>query len=344
MLSLACDLAIFKRLTGHPLDSQGRPVRDPVTHIPINRHVIGPPNGSDETLAPSYGVRIPTPKGPTGLDLKTNNPDAIKLYDAGFHRDDYRQVPVFWDGTTGREWDGIWPCVVFGQSGEIEHDVYTYYADIDQVDLSAGTAILDDGTTEVPAGYFTSPQPEQSIYTYVIKAYAKNRVEMSLLDDQIKRLFPQKGAILVERADGSLVPFDMIRGAVDDISPRGSDKEKALIGDQRFYAKAYNYRIEAYGDYTVRGFGDQFSQEKTSVILTHVMEMVDFQTQVVTQSFEISTTLEEPLDVQRTRRLVHGRSYEPAKHHQHSQQASACSAWPVYCRLRYAGLRYVGSR
>lgn len=291
MLSLSVDLAIFQRLTGAPLDNQGRPVLD-ASGVPVNRSLINPPSLGG--TGPSYGIRIPVAKDPRQVfDLKTSSPGTMQLFDRGFYRDQYRQVPVFWEGTGGRDWEDIWPCVVFSQTGESNPDHYIYYDDIEAWDPSTPEYIDEEGN-EGRGGIFTSPHPEQSIFNYAIKVYAKNRVELSLIEDQVKRLFPQKGAIVVDRADGSQAAFDMIRYLIDDLSPRPGDKARALLGDQRFYGKAFSYRIEAYADHTVRGFGDQFSQQREVTILGRVQELVDTQNALAVQSGEIQDVTLKP--------------------------------------------------
>lgn len=293
MLSLAVDLAIFKRLTGWPLDSSGRPVVDPTTLVPVNRTLVGPPR-LEGVLQPSYGVRLPVPKMDISqYDLKTTSPETVKPYADGFHPDMFTQVPVFWESTNGRDWESVFPSVIFGETGTVAPDVYVYYDDIERPDPAAGTLTLPDGTI-VPAGYIISPHPEQTIFTYCIKAFAMTRVEMSLLSTQIERLFPQKTALIVERADGSTLAFDMIRYSIDDLSVRSGDKEKAFVGDLRFYGKAYNYRVEAYGDFESSGFGDQFSQQREATLLSYIMELVDSQNRLLVQHTETETAVPTP--------------------------------------------------
>lgn len=280
MLSLAVDLAIFRRLVGWPLDSQARPVVDSVTKIPVNRLLPGPPRLNGE-FQPSYGVRLSSARFDLKkFDLKSSSPDAVKVYEAGFYPNSFTQVPVFWEGTNGRDWESIFPCVIFSETGMMPSDIFVAYDDIVVPDPAAGTNTLPDGTV-VPAGYLVSPHPEQRIITYAIKVFAKNRVEMALVCEQVERLFPQRTALLVDRADGSTLPFDMIRYSEDDLSYRTGDKDRSLAGDERFYGKAYNYKVEAYADFETGAFGDQFSQQHESTILSYVMELVQTQSLLV---------------------------------------------------------------
>ena len=92
---LATDFAIFKRLTGAPLDSQGRPLRDPIG-IPANQERVMPPDQGGG-FGPSYGVRIPLLKHPydTAHGLSSKDPDAYRMFAKGFDKDSFRQIPVF---------------------------------------------------------------------------------------------------------------------------------------------------------------------------------------------------------------------------------------------------------
>lgn len=331
MLSLTVDLAIFKRLTGWPLDSNGRPEVDPVTHVPVNRVMVGPPrlNGVPQ---PSYGVRIPVSRyGVKSFDLTTGSPETTKVNYDGYEPDVFRQIPVFWEGTSGRDWESIWPCVIFGQTGVQPGSIFVYYDDIETPDPSQGTIIVDG--QEVPAGYFLSPHPENKNLQYAIKVFAKTATELSLISAAVERLFPERTALYVERADGSIICYDMFRYLVDDLSTRPSDKEKSLVGDERFYGRAYNYRVEAYDDYTVQAFGDMYSQARESRILEYLMEIAEAQAPLITVSTETLTAQPVPLGERNAR---------TAKYRNDREQPSCRTGRYPQRHRRYAGRGCVG--
>lgn len=294
MLSLSVDLAIFKRLTGAPLDSQGRPVVD-AEQVPVNRNLVGPVRLNGERQ-PSYGVRIPVALPEVReFDLNTTSPETRKIHADGFYTDVFKQVTVYWEGTSGRDWNVITPCVVFGDTGIQATNMFVHYDDFVLPDPDAGTMTLESGEV-VPAGFLVSPHPEQRIITYAIKVFARTKVEMSLICDQVERLFPTRGAIFVELANNTEVAYDMTRYGEDNLSYRPDDKDRSLFGDERFYGKAFLYRVEAYHDYTLRAFGDQFSQQHEAAILSYVMELVDKQTPTLVMDIEEVTAT--PLQLQ----------------------------------------------
>lgn len=295
MHSLAVDLAIFKRLVGAPLDSLGRPEVD-ANQVPVNRLLPGPVRLRG-VPQPSYGMRIPVARYDLKtFDLKSTSPETVKVYADGFYQDVYTQVPVFWEGTNARDWDSVFPSVIFGNTGTLTSDVYVAADDIVIPDPAAGTQLLEDGT-EVPSGFIVSPHPEQQISLYALKVFAKTRSELVLLCAQLERLFPQRTALYVERADGTVLPFDMIRISEDDLSLRPTDKEKSFMGDERFYGRAYNYKVEGYKDFESSGFGDQFSQQREATILSYVMALVDAQTPLLVQHLDGETAVPVPLDI-----------------------------------------------
>jgi hypothetical protein len=275
-MPLEMDLAIYKRLTGYPLDSQGKPLTDGAG-VPTNRERIGPPDlnpyertydattGTFTTVLPtlpSYGIRIPLMKGPFrgGAGITSFSPDAIPLFDK-FDESALRQVPVFDENITGRKIDDIWPCVTFRWFGlDFDPKTFVYHDPIGtpdtgsplvQIKNAAGT-VIEEGR----AKNLRRPHPESWPMQYVITAYAKNKIELGLICAEIARLFPARGAINVTFADGTSHPCDMLLLRTDTLD-EGADQVVMTRGpeEQRNYARAFVYSVESYLDNTVNKYG-----------------------------------------------------------------------------------------
>ena len=295
---LATDLAVYKRLTGYPLDSRGVPQTDQ-SGLPINREVIGPPdlnpyervydavNKSFEPrypTLPSYGVRIPmlrsNVQAPNGLT--SQDPQSAQIYAQGYEPAAFRQVPVFDENVTGRKWTDVWPCVTFREH-QIDQDpsTYVYHDPFRGPDPNAGVVSVKNAAGQVvstgQAGVTTRPHPEAWSLIYVLTARAKKRVELSFICTQIMQLFPQKGALTVTQQDGSTHTCDMLLQRVvtldegqDEITPTASPDEP------RGFARAFVYKIETYLDNTTNQFGVQgsaWATRQSAVILDRLLEI-----------------------------------------------------------------------
>ncbi len=301
MLYLAVDLAVFRRLTGYPLDNKGRPRVD-ASGVPLNRLIFGPPTGAstttpDATRVPSYGIQIPVAKSPydAAHGYTSNDPDAVRLFEKGFDPNGFRQVPVFSENIDGRKWADVWPCVTFRWTDE-EHDDSTsmFFDDMESTDARyPDTTIVDRFGDEFtgPTRVNHYPHPEQWVQKYMIRAYAKSPQELGLICEQIKRIFPPKCGLEVEFADGSTHVSDMILESVVNLDLKGNEISKALAGEeQSYYSRAFNYRIEAYEDNTVNKFGNRLVQNSRT-ILTHIFSLTDLQDElyeVAVQEFEVA--------------------------------------------------------
>jgi hypothetical protein len=282
------DLAIYKRLTGYPLDSKGRPLLD-ATGVPVNREVIGPPemNGYDKIWdapnqkfieappqLPSYGVRVPLAKqGQTGARGLTNqDPDALRPFALGFEPNSFRQVPVFDQNLSSRKYDDIWPCVTFRWNEvEFEPGTYVFHDPIGYNDpTSAPVAIKNRLGQTIESGYAQNVRrrhPESWNPYYTISAWAKTLIELQFITQQIMYLFPGKGALTIEFQDGRKHTCDMLlqRTLVLDES---RDEVPGTQGpeEQRGYGRAFVYLVEGYLDNTTNQFGVQDVRSNPAVI------------------------------------------------------------------------------
>jgi hypothetical protein len=304
MFVLELDLAVYKRLTGAPLDSRGLPELDPITHVPVNTsRVIPPGQGGGE--GPSYGIRIPVMKHPfeASRGLTTNNPGATPLF-RGFSQDTHRQIPVFDENIEGRKWTDVWPCVTFRWNAtEADSSVYIYYDDIVAPDPLAEPVSIHNRNGDVVGTGVSSelrrPHPDSYKAQYVITARAKSHTELSLICAQILHLFPMKGAIVVEYANGDTHPCDMFLEnsiALDGQSVMGQkgygggdNVSMVLAEEQRGYARAFVYQIEAYVDNTTNYYGTQDVVSRGNLIYSHLLEIENLQETLI-QRVELSAS------------------------------------------------------
>lgn len=273
---LEVDLAIYRRLTGYPLDSTGRPLTDGAG-VPTNRECIGPPDlnpyeriydaetGTYTTVLPvlpSYGIRVPLLKGSFrgSQGLNSQAPNAIPLFDK-FEPDAFKQVPVFDQNVTGRDIENIWPCVTFRMiTFDFDGSVFVFHDPFKHPDTtSEPVQILNRAGDVVQEGFSKNvvrPHPEAWKMTYAITAYAKSTVEMGLICAEISRLFPSRGAVNVTFASGEVHACDMLlqrtetldEGGDQVLMTRGPEQERSL-------AKAFIFVVEGYADNTVNKFG-----------------------------------------------------------------------------------------
>lgn len=282
MFLLAVDLAIFSRLTGAPLDNQGRPQLDSATKIPVNRHRVMPPE-SGGGVGPSYGIRIPSLK--TGQDLlhglTSKDPSATRLY-GGFSADTFRQVPVFDENVEGRNYADIFPSVTFRMvNAEFDPEVFLYH---EPYSAPAPGALVEEITNRYGDtidsgydGYTLRPHPDSYKLRYAVVIQAKSRMELSLIFNQVVYLLPAKGSLEVRMADGTSHVSDMFQVDIVDQSPGFENSKMGVSGEeQRHFKTALYYDVEAYVDNTTSQFGNQ-NPLQTNVILERVIELNSIQ-------------------------------------------------------------------
>lgn len=285
MMLLEVDLAIYKRLSGAPLDDRGRPMTDGAG-IPINRERIGPPDllpyervydaGTKTSTAvlptlPSYGVRVPLTKGPVSRQgLTSYNQDGLPVFDK-FEPYSFRQVPVFDQNMTGRKIDDVWPCVTFRWMGmDFDPKVFVYHDPFgSQDEESPAVNILNRSGTVIQSGFAKNlrrPHPEAWTMTYVITAHAKSAVELALICTEIVRLFPARGALNVTLANGELHAWDMLLQRTETMDEGGNEVLMTRGGEeQRSFARAFVYTVESYMDNTVNKYGSQDTREYVAI-------------------------------------------------------------------------------
>lgn len=280
MSNLAIDLAIFERLVGAPLDKEGRPQADS-KGVPINRLIVPPPLTAAAEAGeryPSYGVRIP--KLPRGRDTKrafsSKNSNNVNLND--FSKGVFAQVPVFAESIDGVDYQDLWPVVTFyWMDEEFNADTYMYADPIDEVDPTAPTAQILNRQGEVIAQRKTRSRkrahPEPVDHVYAIRVWSKDLVELRLLCEAVKKLFPARGVLEVEQWNGVKAPYDMFQQAVENFDYGGINVSESSEGEQHGYSRAYIYRIEAYQDNTI----DTQAVWTEDTVRTRILELANRQ-------------------------------------------------------------------
>lgn len=284
---LALDLAIFERLVGAPLDGNGDPKRD-ARGIPVNRLLIAPPLHPKRHL-PSYGVRIPDMK--RGVDVtrgrSTDNPKPFHPHKDFTHKSS-RRVPILPLNIEGRSWDVVWPCITFSWYDMVFGSAYVYADPFCAADRSAPTVQATDRNGSVvasgPKRLAFRNHPEPYDVTYSIRAYAKSLYEVSVMVEAIKRIFPGKGAIEVEQADGSRLALDMMFNRLENLDVGGQNVPMAAEhDDQRHFSRALIYTVEGYTDNTGEFDGDDGCSGNigtgwtAETVRSRILEMADVQ-------------------------------------------------------------------
>lgn len=304
MLLLEAELAVYKRLTGYPLDAKGRPLLG-TDGLPKNREVIGPPDllpyeriydPITDTFQPvfpklpSYGIRIPTMKAPFmgQRGLTSQDPVALRLFD-GFESNSFKQVPVFDQNISGRKWEDVWPCVTFRTMAvDFDPKVFVYHDPFNDPDTSSAPFDVQNYKGDVvQQGYVKNlvrPTPDSWVITMVITAWAKESMELALLCAEIMKLFPPKGALTVTWASGEQHTCDMLLQRTETLDSGGNDVF-ATQGpeEQRSFARAFVFQIEGYFDNTANKYGIQGSalaQREQIAIRERLLEIHDIMTGV----------------------------------------------------------------
>ena len=259
-------LALFERLTGYPLDSQGRAMVHPTTGLPVNRHG-------------SYGMRIPTPKETTSnTALSTDNPAALRLFGRGFHSNVYTPVPVYMEGPEAVRYENVWPSVSFVESDIIPNagDPYVYYDPM--VDRVGEATITHPITGEVTRGtnqIVMRAHPEPFVQMFTIKTYSKDPIERDLLNRALLYALKTKGAISVEQGNGEfrMVDYFLDRTAFFDQGEAFSPRAGTGPTHDRYLCTAFTYLFETHLDNSVQGFGTLDFEAPQDTILQRVLEI-----------------------------------------------------------------------
>lgn len=200
----ALTFAIFRRLTGYPLDARGNPLIVAGTSPPQPQNIDG-----------KWGIRLPVRRGgTTPVLLDSHNPDSLRLWGRGYEVQSYRQVPVCYEGPDSKRWEDVFPRVAFVVSGlETGTDPFIYDPDDDDgIGIDVGTQTITNpvtGTTRETTDHRSVRRnPEPWDVTFTITMYAKDPIEIQLLERSVLQHFGQMGAILVEQLDGTMQTRD----------------------------------------------------------------------------------------------------------------------------------------
>lgn len=259
MMFMELDLAIYKVLTGYPLDGKGRPLLD-ASGVPQNRSSFGVGSSGRK---PSYGIRIPQMLPPFDgkFGLTSQDPNAYRMFRKGFSPNTFRQIPVYDENLEGRKFADIWPSVTFRQefftfnsSTYITGDPFVTPepgAPFYQVANAAGDVIASGYEA-----YQERPHPESFDVSYTITAYAKSRVELDLIAQQILYLMPARTGLEVEYQDGTTHVCDMLLTDTASLDFTAGELGMSESPDeQRLFTRAFTYMIEGYFDNTTNEFG-----------------------------------------------------------------------------------------
>lgn len=314
MIFLELDWAIFKRLTGVPLDSTGRPLLDD-KGIPKNLERIGPPDLNDserewdETrqdfvprlpLLPSYGIRIPVMKAASRgqQGLTSFAPSALPIF-AGFEPNAFKQIPIFDENVSGRKFEDTWPCVSFRWlTTDFDPSVFVYHDPFGGPDpLSLPKQIRNSQGEVIQTGQeynLARPHPESWPADYALTVRAKNGIELRLICDALTTLFPARGGINVEFASGELHTCDMFLLRTENLDEGGVEGAQMTRGaeEQRGLIRSFVYRIEAYKDNTTNQFGSNDTRRELAIV-ERILELERVQSDRVTKESELDLNLGE---------------------------------------------------
>lgn len=266
-MELSLTFALFRRLSGYPLDSHGRPQTDPATQRPLN--VDG-----------KFGMRIPLQlNGNARTVLGTDNPDAIKLFEKGLAKDAYAQVPVYLRGTENRDWQNIWPCVTYQKVDETQGSMQWTYSDT-IADHGNGTATIVNpvsGATATEADYY-NVRRRGNVFDvwFVFSLWSKNNVEMILLEAAFKRLFDRQGSIIIDTQDGTLFPvnYERKRYQVLDQGNPGDPAAGPGRTEESYFRRDITYAFWLMEDNSVNGFGN-YDINREYTILQRILQAQD---------------------------------------------------------------------
>lgn len=272
--------AIFRRLTGYPLDSQGRPLVDD-KGLPQNR------DGK-------FGLRIPAKKSTTSGPISpqgTATPEAWRFGTRGYEPNNYVQVPVHAEGIDTKRWETVFPSASFTISDvQPGGDPYIYdpHDGEDGIGQDSGTATVTNPVTgytmAVPDHRTVRANPEPWDVYVTVSLYARDIFQMAHLERALLVLFPQKGAIDVEQLDGTFRTLDcfFVRYSVMDQGEPYDPVEGVGPQGDSFVKRAYTWKIETSLDNSVSGFGtyDFVTQQ---MILQRIVDLETMQQKLIEQ-------------------------------------------------------------
>ena len=298
MIFWAVDLAVYRRLTGAPLDQQGRPLLDS-NGVPTNRHRVLPPDHGGGT-GPSYGVRVPVMRHPHEPSRGLTSCDQTVRGSYEQFSKALRNVPIFDENVSGRKWVDTWPCVTFRWNGQQpDPSVYTYFDTIITEDMASTPIQLVNADGDViQSGYearYERPNPESYKVQYVITAQAKSQAELGFICAQIVYLFPQRGALQVEWASGEIHTCDMLYLTSMALDAFGDDITPGVGADeQRGFKRAFVYEVEGYLDNTTNDYGTNDLLYNSTLIYERILELGDIQERMM-RACELNSLELEPL-------------------------------------------------
>lgn len=283
MIDVAIIFAVFRRLTGYPLDSQGRPLRDAT--------------GKLLNIENSPGIRIPLIRQGQGQNvLSTDNPEGTKIAAKGWNPGTFQQLKVYQQGIDTRRWADVFPAVSFTisdiQPGE--NGFFFSPADgIDGIDApgAQGTQTITNNVTgstyAVPDTLTTRAQPEPWDFFLTLNLYSRDSIEIAAMESALRSLFKQKGSIIVDQVDGTHVVLDMLfeRYSIMDQGEPYDPQRGTAANAPGFLHRAYTYRIEANQDNTSADFGpNEFTVQNT--ILERLLEITTIEGRLLTEALE----------------------------------------------------------
>lgn len=290
---LEVDLAIFERLVGAPLDNEGNPKLD-ANKVPLNRSVFGPPfqnryNSTPPGRWPSWGIQIPMEKQGYQMrgGLTRKDPQAVRMFEAGFQPNNFRRVPVFDENMEGRDYNNIWPCVTFRFMREAPQRSTFVYSDdfaenvgaVVDIENKYGEVIQSNG-----GRWQRRKHPESFDLFYLIRVSSKSPIEMRWICERVQDLFPMNGGIEVTLANESKLTYDMLLEDIVTLDKGGNDVAMNFEGtEQREFVRGFMYRVEAYLDNTVNkfGFNDIYDE---AVVTQRLFELATMQDKVIFQT------------------------------------------------------------
>lgn len=282
---LAVDLALYERLVGAPLSSRGTPKTD-ARGIPVNRLLLAPP-GAPMTRTPSYGVRVPVLR--QGVGASKDATRALRP-NKDFVFNTHQQIPVFPVNIESREWPTVWPSVTFYWYDLLFNPSTYTYADqfCEPADGTPELEVTNRNGEVIASGpreqtFRAHPEPYDA--TYVIRTFSKSFAETKWMSKAILDLFPARGVLEVEQADGSKLALDMSLDRVENLDEMGQNVAMSAEGEQRFFSRGFIYTVEGYADNTGgfnalecgRGGGGPNGSWTERSITDRILELADMQ-------------------------------------------------------------------
>lgn len=281
-------LAIFEKLSGFPFDAGGRVQIDATTRRPVNRHG-------------SWGMRYPVPKNTVSKSApSTDNPAGLKLWGRGYQQNLYTPLPVYMEGADAKKYADVFPSLSFVESDILPGtDPYLYF---DPIGVFNGTAEIENPATGyVEEGPDTvtlrkHPTPWDVVYTF--RLYSRDPIEIIWLERCFLDMWNVKGALSVERADGTFqgVDYTMERVAFFDQGEMFNPKTGIGGTEDRHLSRAFTIKFETYLDNTVQGFGTNDFEDPVPSILERLVTIKDVRDRWTDGEFSLETLIPEEVE------------------------------------------------